>query len=172
MTPHQNIESQIWEYIDGLSTPEERKFIEQLLATNAEWRAKYQELLEFNSSLADNIELEEPSMRFSRNVMEAIATHQIAPAAKTYINKKIIYGIAGFLLSLIAGFLIYAFAQIDWSSASGSRSSSFDLSRVDMSKVLSNNYINSFMIMNVVLGLMLLDRYLAQQRREWKKGDL
>ena len=57
MTPHQNIESQIWEYIDGLSTPEERKFIEQLLATNAEWRAKYQELLEFNSSLADNIEL-------------------------------------------------------------------------------------------------------------------
>lgn len=166
----QNMEAQLWEYIDGLSTPQERLFIEELLATHAEWRSKYQELLQFNESLGQTIELEEPSMRFTRNVMEAIATQHIAPAAKTYINKKIIYGIGGFMVSLIIGILIYGLAQVEWSTGSTGSGGGFDLSRVDFSGLWNNNYLNAFMIINVVLGLMLLDRYLSFQKKEWKKN--
>ncbi len=171
MDPHQKMEAELWEYIDGLSTPAERQFIEELIATNQEWREKYQELLQFHASLGSSIELEGPSLRFTKDVMETIASKHIAPAAKTYINKRIIYGIGGFLVSLILGFLVYAVAQIDWSAGS-SGGGSFDFSRIDMSQVLNNNYINAFMILNVVLGLMLLDRYLAQQRREWKNQSI
>ncbi|MBC6492150.1 anti-sigma factor family protein [Flavihumibacter stibioxidans] len=168
MDAQHNIEPRLWEYIDGLSTAEERRFIENLIATNAEWRSKYKELLQFNESLGQTIELEEPSMRFTRNVMEAIAAQHIAPAAKTYINKKIIFGIGGFMVSLILGMIIYALAQINWKSGTGSRGG-FDLSKVDFSGLWNNNYLNAFMIINVVLGLMLLDRYLSFQKKDWKK---
>lgn len=170
MDAQHNIEPRLWEYIDGLSTAEERRFIEELIATNADWRSKYSELLQFNKSLEQSLELEEPSMRFSRNVMEAIATQHIAPAAKTYINKRIIYGIGGFMVSLIVGMLVFALAQINWSSGSGSgNGGGFDFSKVDFSGLWNNHYLNAFMIINIVLGLMLLDRYLSFQKKDWKK---
>jgi hypothetical protein len=171
MNASQNMEEQLWEYIDGLSTTSERSFIEALIASNQEWRIKYEELLQLNTSIQQNLELDEPSMRFTRNVMEEIAKHQIAPAAKSYINKKIIYGIGGFLLSLIAGFLIYAIAQIDWTST-GQSSIPIDFSKLNTGRIFNNNYVNAFMILNIVFGLMLLDRYLSQQRKDWKKQDI
>jgi hypothetical protein len=171
MNAHNNMETQLWEYIDGLSGADERSFIEGLIATDAEWRKKYDELLSFNAALHQDIEIDQPSMRFTRNVMEEIGRHQIAPATGSYINKKIIYGIAGFFLTLIVGFLIYAIGQIDWSVAPANSTLPFNLPKIDTSKVFNNNYVNAFMIVNIVLGLMLLDRYLAQQRKHWKKED-
>ena len=79
------------------------------------------------------------------------------------------------LWCLVLGFVIYAIGQIDWTAAtteSGRFSldlSSIDFSRIDTSKIFSNTYVNAFMILNIVLGLMLVDRYLAQQRKSWKK---
>ncbi|ULQ53466.1 hypothetical protein [Flavihumibacter fluvii] len=169
-TPH-NIDFQLWEYIDGLGSADERSVIAELIATNQEWRRKYEELIHFNASLSENIDLDSPSMRFTRNVMEEIARYQIAPSAKSYINKKIIYGIAGFFLTLIAGFLIYAIGQIDWTVGSGTSALPIDFTKINFSKAFSNNYINAFMIINSVLGLMLLDRYLAQERKSWKKQE-
>ena len=67
-----DIEARLWEYIDGLSVGEERSAVEQLIAENAAWKAKYQELLDMHQSL-NLVELEQPSMRFTKNVMEEIA---------------------------------------------------------------------------------------------------
>src|SRR6478672_13555670 len=100
-----DMELRLWEYIDGLSTTEEKSVVETLIRENAEWRALYQELLQTHQSLAV-IDLEEPSMRFTKNVMEEIAKYQIAPATKTYINNRIIWGIGAFLVVLVIGFLI------------------------------------------------------------------
>ncbi len=169
-TPH-NIDTQIWEYIDGSGTAAERSNIQQLISNNQEWRRKYEELLQVNATLKDNIDIDAPSMRFTVNVMEEISRFHIAPSATSYINKKIIYGIAGFFLTLILGFLIYAIAQIDWSVGSTTSNLPFDMRKIDTSRILSNNYVNAFMIINSVLGLMLLDRYLAHQRKSWKKDN-
>src|SRR6476469_8907634 len=111
-----DMELQLWDYIDGNSTPEERSLVETLIRENAEWRALYQELLQTHQSLAD-IDLEEPSLRFSKNVMEEIAKYHIAPETKSYINNKIIWGIAAFFVLSIVGFLIYGIGQIDWSAS-------------------------------------------------------
>ena len=113
MSQQQNIEQQLWSYIDGLSTTDERSAIQKMIETNLEWKNKYQELIEMHQ-LVNATELEYPSMRFTKNVMEKIAMLHIAPATKNYINKKIIWGITGFFLTLIVAFLIYGFAQVDW----------------------------------------------------------
>ena len=165
-----NIEDRLWNYIDGTAGVEERSVIEKLLQENIEWKAKYSELLEINSLLQSS-ELEAPSMRFTKNVMEKIAQYHIAPATKNYINKRIIWGIAGFFFTLIAVFLIYGFSQIDWTSATDSKYS-IDLSRlsqVDYSKIFNNNFVNGFMMVNVLLGLVLLDRVLANKRKKFQK---
>jgi hypothetical protein len=167
MKQEQNIEQQLWEYIDGISSDEKRTTIEKMLQSNLEWKNKYHELLELQQ-LLNTTELEQPSMRFTKNVMEKIAQYHIAPAAKSYINKKIIWGIAGFFLTLIGAFLIYGFAQIDWNFQDNSKPL-IDFSTFDMGKVFNNNFVNVFMMINVLLGLVLLDRVLANKRKKFQK---
>jgi hypothetical protein len=164
-----NMEERLWNYIDGVSSGEDRLFIEQLIASNQEWKAKYQELLELQNMLS-NLELEEPSMRFTQNIMEAISKHHIAPAAKSYINKRIIWGIAGFFICAIIGFLIAGLAQVNWSGASTDSSAikfvGINFSKIDVSQFYNSTYATVFMMVNVILGLVLLDLYLRRPKPE------
>jgi len=163
-----NIEDRLWDYIDGTSNAEEKTFVEQLIATQEAWRKKYHELLEMHQLMNTSLELDEPSMRFSLNVMEEIARHQIAPATKTYINKKIIYGIGVFFLVMIVGMVVYGFGQVNWSDTGSSNDllSKYNLSKIDFSKFFNNTFTSIFMIINVVMGLMLLDMWLGKKRKE------
>lgn len=170
MTQEQIIEQQLWAYIDRVSSNEERSATEKLIASNLEWKNKYEELLEVHQ-LISAAEIEQPSMRFTKNVMEKIAQYHIAPATKNYINKKIIWGIAGFFITLIAVFVIYGFAQVEWSSPDNSNLpiDFSQLSQVNYSKIFSNNFVNVFMMVNVLLVLVLLDRVLANKRKKFQK---
>lgn len=162
------MESRLWDYIDEVCGEGEKYSIEKLLESNQQWKQKYHELLEVHRLMKAS-ELEQPSMRFTKNVMEEIAKYHIAPAAKTYINKKIIWGIGGFFITLIIGFLIYGFGQVDWPAANSTAGKYVDIGKVDFSKFFNNTYVNIFMMLNVLLGLMLLDRYLANRKKEFKK---
>ena len=170
MNQEQNIEQRLWAYIDGVSSNEERTSIEKMLHSNLEWKNTYHELLEVHQ-LMNAAELEQPSLRFTKNVMEQIAQLHIAPATKNYINKRIIWGIAGFFFSLMLVFLIYGFAQVEWTSSTDAKPT-IDLSRlseVDYSKIFNNTFVNVFMMVNVLLGLVLLDRVLANKRKKFQK---
>jgi hypothetical protein len=158
-------ETRLWEYIDGHGEPAERSAIEKLIEENAAWRAKYHELLEVHQLIGET-ELEQPSLRFTKNVMEEIARVHIAPAAKTYINNKIIYGIGLFFLTMIIGLLVYGFAQIDWSTGK-TTDYGIDFTKVDYSRIFNNTFVNLFMMANIVLGLFLLDRYLSSRKKKW-----
>ena len=161
-----NIDDRLWEYIDGQSSVEEKSAIEKLIETNKQWKEKYHELFELHQ-LVQSSALEEPSLRFTKNVMEEIAKYQIAPATKAYINNKIIWGIGIFFITLIIGFLIYGFGQVDWNASDNNLP--IDISKVDYGKFFNNTYVNVFLMINVVLGLMLLDRYLAARKKKLQK---
>ncbi|HWJ25949.1 MAG TPA: hypothetical protein VNS32_05365 [Flavisolibacter sp.] len=164
------MEVRLWEYIDGFSSNAERSSIEKLIAEHEEWKTKYHELLEVHQSL-NLVELEEPSLRFTRNVMEEIAKYHIAPATKTYINSKIVWGIGIFFITMIVGFLVYGLAQIDWSVAGDSKSTlGIDLTRVDYIQMFNNNLMNGVMMLNVILGLFLFDRYLSSKNKKLKQA--
>ena len=159
-----NMEARLWAYLDGGS--EESSTIEALLEENSAWREKYGELLELHTLMKET-ELEQPSMRFTKNVMDEIARFQIAPATKAYINKKIIWGIGGFFVAMLAGFLVYGVSQINWAEAGSTKSPiGVDLGAVDYSRMFNNTLVNGFMMLNVVLGLFLLDRYLNMKRKQ------
>lgn len=165
-----DMEVKLWEYIDGLGNDAEKSVIEKLIAENAEWKAKYYELLEVHQSL-NLVELEAPSLRFTKNVMEEIAKYQIAPATKSYINSKIIWGIGVFFITMIVGFLIYGIAQVDWTVAGESKNPlGFDLTKVDYSEMFNNNLMNGIMMLNVILGLFLFDRYLSNKNKKLKEA--
>ncbi|HMK26022.1 MAG TPA: hypothetical protein VK483_08340 [Chitinophagaceae bacterium] len=161
------IEERLWNYIDGTAAAEEKTVIEKLLETDTAWKAKYHELLEVHQ-LVQSSELDAPSLRFSKNVMEEIAKLHIAPATKTYINKKIIWAISFFFIAIITGFLIYGFGQMDWNEE-GANAISKNLNKLDLSKFFSNTWVNVFMMINVVLGLFLLDNFLSAKRKELRK---
>lgn len=161
------MEERLWNYIDGTATSTEKMLIEKLLETDAAWKAKYSELMELNTLLQSS-ELEAPSMRFSKNVMEEIARLHIAPATKSYINKKIIIGLAVFFITMIIGFLVYGFGQADWSAGENSTIAE-KIGKIDYSKFFNNTWVNVFMMINVLLGLVLLDVYLGNKRKEYRK---
>lgn len=165
---NEEMEFRLWAYIDGLS--EEPSAIERLIAENAAWKAKYAELLDVHH-LVQATELEEPSLRFTKNVMDEIARYHIAPATRQYINTKIIWGIAIFFLTVIVGFLVYGLSQLDWSAAGNTSSPlGVDFTSVDYSRMFNNSFVNLFMMANVVLGLMLLDRYLHMKRTKLRES--
>jgi hypothetical protein len=173
MNTQQNMEERLWDYIDGTCSPEEKSSMEKLVESNVEWRAKYKELLEVHQLMANHIELDEPSMRFTQNVMENISKYQIAPAAKSYINKRVIWGIGTFFLLSILGFLVYGFFQINWNTTGGSSNlinginqnlDSFN--KVDIGKFFNSTSTTLFMMVNVVLGLVLLDMFLTKKKRQ------
>jgi len=167
MNTHRNREERLWDFIDGQASAEEKTVIEKLIEADGEWRNAYQELLEVNHILQSS-ELEAPSLRFGKNVMEEISRMQIAPATRTYINKRIIWGLAFFFITLIVGFLAYGIGQTDW-SAGESNTFTDQLTQIDVSKFFNNTWINAFMMINVVLGLFLFDNYLSNKRKEYRK---
>ena len=67
---------------------------------------------------------------------------------------------------MIVGFLIYAIAQVDWSEGTSDTGIGIDFTKIDFSQMFNNNLMNVFMMMNVVLGLILFDRYLANKRNK------
>lgn len=168
MDTKHNIEEQLWNFIDGNLTASEKTVIEKLLKTDTAWKRKYHELLEINEALHRS-HLDAPSMRFTKNVMEEIAKLHIAPATKSYINKKIIWGLAFFFITLLVGFLVYGFSQMDWSSGNSSTSITKNLDKLDFSRFFNNNLVNVFMMINIILGLFLLDNFLASKRKKYRE---
>ena len=167
MNEELQIEMRLWDYIDGNIDAAEKMQIEALLRTDANWQAVYQQLLQMNKMLHDDLELEEPSMRFTKNVMDEISKLKIAPATKNYINKKIIIGIAAFFVLVIGGLLLYFLTQINWSST-GESSWLFDVSKIDVSKYLNKQALQIFVMVNAVLALVLIDKILSRKRRSAK----
>ncbi len=168
METQHNMDDRLWDYLDGRGNAAERSSIEELIAQNSAWKEKYRELLDVHA-LMQGSELDMPSMRFSKNVMEEIAKLHIAPATRTYINNKIIWGLTLFFVTVLIGFLIYGFGQVNWSGGSSGpitqELNKLNTGKLDFSKFFNNSWVNGFMMMNMVLGLFLLDQYLTRKKK-------
>ena len=68
----------------------------------------------------------------------------------------------------IVGFLVYGFGQVDW-TVQGDSKLPVDFAKVDYSKMFNNDWVNAFMMINVILGLFLLDRYFANKRKQFRE---
>lgn len=161
------IEERLWEYIDGASSPEEQKAIEQLLKTDAAVRQLHEEFLAISNSLKF-AELDEPSMRFSKNVMEQVALEPAPKALHTKVDKRIINVISGFFIITLSGLVIFTLMQIDWKS--GFNEFSFNLPQVDWTKYFRSWMMQAFLLGDIILGFYMLDRWLHQRRHSGRSA--
>jgi hypothetical protein len=168
MSTDQHMESRLWDYIDGSLVGDEKSFVENLVSTNQEWREKYAELMQVHALMNESFELDQPSMSFTRNVMEEIGRLQITPATRKYINEKIIWALGGFFVLSILSFIIYAFSQATWTSSSET-SLPFNLESMNYDKIFNSAYTNIFLMINTVLGLVLLDMYMTSRKKKWSQ---
>ena len=158
------IEQRIWDYLDGTGTPQQRELTEQLIKSDPVYQQLYDECKSFND-LVSAADQDEPSMGFTRNVMERINLEPVPASFKSLIDKRIIFGIAAFFLFTITAFLGVLFYQIDWSQTAGFKMPELTLPTFDSSKYLSSTYINIFLFVDIIFGLYLFDGFLRKRLR-------
>jgi hypothetical protein len=160
------IEEQLWNYIDGKCTPVEKLEIEAKLAVNIQYYSLYQELLKVNEELS-KIDFEEPSMSFTRNVMEKINLELKPVALTTKVDSRIVYGIGAFFVLALASIFIYAGATSDLNFK-------MDMPKIDFSfetgKYINRTSMQIFLFVDIVIALVYLD-VILRKRTAQKKGE-
>jgi hypothetical protein len=161
------MEERLWNYIDGTCSEEEQKAIDILIAQDEVYRRKYQELLGLNQEFA-KMELDEPSMAFTYNVMEGIRAEIAQKPLKAGIDKRIIKGIAGFFILTIVLLVVYVLSTLRLGA--GSFDVTFSghlpdsLKMPDLKNIFSAPVIKGFLYFDLVLGLFLFDAYLRKRK--------
>jgi anti-sigma factor RsiW len=161
-----NIEETLWNYIDGNCTADEQKAITTLIASDEACRLKYNELLKLNNEFSA-MELDEPPMAFTYNVMEDIRAEQAQKPLKAAINKRIVLGLAIFFVITIAALLVFTLASMQPMLASdGAAATSSGFTMPDLSQYLPKPLIEAFFFFDVVLALYLFDTFIRKKKMQ------
>jgi hypothetical protein len=76
----------------------------------------------------------------------------------------VIRGIGLFFITTIVGLVGYIFGQIDWAQPESDVLNNVQQKTLNWGNVFNSTYVNVFIMVNIVLGLMLLDMYLRRRR--------
>lgn len=158
------IEQRIWAYIDGLDTAAERQETEMLVAAGGVWQETYDRLLAIRAMLSDKELLEQPSMRFTQNIMEDLAgvqpAHKMQPLAKSWIVKLL--GAFFVLTTILWSVLLF--------TVKGSGST-----KIPDWATISNKQNHELLFygaaINIVVLLVLADRYRSFRKQVHNAGD-
>jgi len=157
-------EEQLWNYIDGFCNSAEKAEVEAKLVTDEGFKQLYAQLLEVNEQLEVHLEMDEPSMSFTRNVMEQVQL-EIAPVTlKTKVDKRIIYAIGAFFSITLLGLLVYAFATIEFKTKIPAMNF-----KVDIDALISPTILVVVLFVNAALLLVYLDSYLRKGMKKVSK---
>ena len=148
-----SMEEEIWEYIDGDISAQDKATIAAKIAADAAYAAVYMEMLELNQLLAVS-DLEEPSMSFTRNLMDKISLEPAPVTLKTQVDKRIIYSLSAVFLLAILSVSWFAVSNADFS---GVALPSFNFN-IDLQQVVNPLTLQLFVFIDIVLGLLYLDR--------------
>jgi hypothetical protein len=75
---------------------------------------------------------------------------------------------------MIVGLVIYFIGQIHWSSSSTGNlvpAFSIDANKLNWNKMLNNTYVNIFIGINTILGLILVDKYMQGRKKGGQSGQ-
>lgn len=108
MYTNEEIDIRLWDYIDGSSNDAEMAAVRALIATDVLWQQRYEQLLHIHGELQQCMEPEQPSMRFTKNVMENIQSSAIARPARSYVSKWVVGAIGGFFVIMLIAVLVAA----------------------------------------------------------------
>ncbi len=158
----ENREMQVWEYIDGTLGAAEATRVANLIKTDMLWQAKFDELNQLNLELQQKTELEQPSLRFTKNVLEAMETTHIAQPSSVYINPAVTKGIAAFfVLTILSLVTIIAIAGRNSFSTGLATNISYHIPQLNTEYL--SIIIKGVFAVNIVLALLFLDSFLRKK---------
>lgn len=105
--------------------------------------------------LFSSLEPEQPSMRFTKNVMDSIEGLPVAKVSKNYVNPWIVKGIAAMLIVAIVVLCIYTYTSAD----------NFSMPGTDILGKLSGKAIPYFIGGNIIMILLLAERWITGKNR-------
>lgn len=150
-------DNRLWDYIDGVCTPDEAKEIALLVAGNTDWKLRYETLLQLHLQLQQT-EPAHPSMRFTQNIMDEITALPVPGKIKVKVNTKAIRVIAtaAFIISLLI--LVYSFIRLDWFTTNTTTRHLLEGFQINKSSI------HLLAVINIVFLLLLIERLLARAR--------
>ncbi|MET3113129.1 anti-sigma-K factor RskA [Pedobacter sp. CG_S7] len=156
-----SIEEQIWEYIDGQLTAKDRAIIAENIANDQTYALIYAELMELHQLICVT-ELEEPSMAFTRNIMDKVNLVSAPMSLKTKVDTRIIYSLAAVFLLAIVAVSIYAIANSTFTFIKFSNPS-FNFS-LNLQQLVSPIALQTFVFLDIILALLYLDRFYRSKK--------
>ena len=166
-----NFEQLIWNYLDGIASEEERKRTEQLLESDTEFFELFEELSAIHLQISA-LDLDEPSMSFSRNLMEKIQLeHSLAPQ-KSLLGKWLINGIALFFLSAILCVLGILFFKIEWSQSPETAWFDFTMPQFALGSSSYSFLINLFLFVDIIVVLYFFDVFFSKRMKSKNDHNL
>jgi len=153
-----SIEEQIWEYIDGELSGKEREAVAKKIADDNAYATVYVEMLELHKLMAA-VELDEPSMSFTRNIMDQVNLEMAPMALKTKVDKRIIYSLTAIFLAAIVGVSWFTIAYTHFPALPLPSLSlpSFDYN-INIEEFVSPLTLQIFFFIDILLALLYLDR--------------
>jgi hypothetical protein len=153
------MEEELWEYIDGTCNPAECLEIQRKIDSDPIYQQSYSELMQVHQIISAE-ELDEPSMSFTRNVMEQVNA-EIAPVAlKTKVDHRIIYAIGGFFVLSLLAIFTYALMNSSYSMPE------FKIPHLNLARAISpeatNLSLRAFLFLDLVLALVYFDRFIRK----------
>jgi len=111
------------------------------------------------AALLKDMEMEEPSMSFTRNVMDQIDLEIPPVALSTKVDHRIIIGISSVFILGIMVVLGYALME---------SSLSYTLPKIDLQinidQAIASNVLKVFLFVDLVIGLLYFDRLLRTKK--------
>ncbi len=166
MQTNEQIEQQVWEYIDGACSAAESQRIALLVQNDPLWKAAYTELQVLHAGIGANMELSEPHVRFTKNVMDAIAAVQPVRVPKIFINIKIIRGIAASFAAVVSLLVVYMLFSSNWASPSRLSLSRINIPDINFAGLSNPAFVNTALGIIVILGLAFLDQALRTRHTQ------
>lgn len=109
---------------------------------------------EFNE-LFSSLEPEQPSMRFTKNVMDSIEGLPVAKVSKHYVSLWIVKGIAAVLVFTLLVSVIYVYANSD----------TINSNQLKVFTEQTSKYISLIAFVNIMLLLVFAERWITGKRR-------
>ncbi|HTN46518.1 MAG TPA: hypothetical protein VL098_09240 [Flavipsychrobacter sp.] len=149
---NEGMDRKIWALIDNSEGSQDLAETRKYIETNREWEQRYEELLMLHRELSD-IPADQPSMRFTQNVWEEIEQLHTPFSAQSYINMRIVKGIAALFFVIIAGAFLYGVATTGMSFLTIENTR-----KVNFAMDLSANTIQLFIFGNILLLLLFFEK--------------
>jgi len=147
------IEEQIWDYIDGGLSDKEQEALAKKIADDNEYATVYVEMLELHSLMA-SVELDEPSMSFTRNIMDKVNLETAPLVLKTRVDKRIIYSLSAVFLVAMVSVSWFAVAHTDFPALA---LPSFNIT-MNLQQLVSPLSLQIFFYIDILLALLYVDR--------------